>query len=503
MVPEDNQEPLIHIKPEHIFVCESYLSTAFGYFRKLGTKKWSPLGAISSAAPEPASYNFTFTKRPNPLQLERSYSDPKYIETLTRGLDSKMAPLYANKPPQRAYFRETIEFDTLPSVSKDLDDNEGGGAGDEDILELAKSSKFFEQVNTGSDLYKLGDYVYVRYQQLSPNIPSRDEFKLPLIVRIDRLWAAKNNPNQVLFKGPVFLRSTDIPHEPTRLFYKNEVFKEMSRQISATLSEITESPFGSRQKKCVVMSTRRYTTCRSTEIDERDVYVCEAKYSLQTKLFRKFTKELKSVKLSSRCLEDEIYVLRRDLILRKHLSPLLETLEIDYDDQSADYLRDFNDPQSQAVDESVALGGGLDRDDSTRDGIDSSHDENSQMEMISPQASVDRTPRNSNKVSFLIENGVTSVSTSASATRLKKERLKRPKKSGFNMFSKEFRKSLRDTKSSLSFIDMSKEVGLRWRALSEKQRAEYEQKAIIATKREQEKYDGILVELLFGSYRPY
>jgi hypothetical protein len=99
-------------------------------------------------------------------------------------------------------------------------------------------------------------------------------------------------------------------------------------------------------------------------------------------------------KLSSRCLEDEIYVLRRDLQLRKHLSPLLVTLEIDYDDQSADYLRDFNDPQSQAIEESAAAAaaqqptsGGMmfDRDDSTRDDIDSSRDENSQMEMASPQ----------------------------------------------------------------------------------------------------------------------
>jgi len=59
----------------------------------------------------------------------------------------------------------------------------------------------------------------------------------------------------------------------------------------------------------------------------------------------------------------------------------------------------------------------------------------------------------------------------------KKLRVKRLKKCGYNIFSKEFRKSLRDTKSSLSFIDMSKEVGNRWRALSEAQRADYEEKA--------------------------
>lgn len=284
----------------------------------------------------------------------------------------------------------------------------------------------------------------------------------------------------------------------------------MSRQITSTLNDIVESTTGSRQRRCTVMESRRYITCRSTEIDERDVYVCEAKFSLQTKLFRKFTKELKSNKLSGKCLEEEIYILRRDLQLRKHLSPLLVSLHIDYDDTSAEYLRDFNDPQSQQLDETTAVVAGVGAgDDSTRDGMDSSHDENSQMEMVSPLAagsgivSASATPRhslNNNKVSFLIENGVTAVSmaaSSSSGTKLKKERVKRPKKSGFNMFSKEFRKSLRDTKSSLSFIDMSKEVGLRWRALSEKERAEYEQKAAIATIKEQEKFEGKFIKNIF------
>jgi hypothetical protein len=67
---------------------------------------------------------------------------------------------------------------------------------------------------------------------------------------------------------------------------------------------------------------------------------------------------------------------------------------------------------------------------------------------------------------------------------LKKIRQKRDKKSAYNIFSKEFRKSLRDTKSSLAFEQMSKEVGNRWRALTPQQRAEYEEKARIETQKE-------------------
>jgi hypothetical protein len=67
---------------------------------------------------------------------------------------------------------------------------------------------------------------------------------------------------------------------------------------------------------------------------------------------------------------------------------------------------------------------------------------------------------------------------------LKKMRQKRDKKSAFNIFSKEFRKSLRDAKSSLAFEQMSKEVGNRWRALTPQQRSVYEEKARIETQKE-------------------
>ena len=69
----------------------------------------------------------------------------------------------------------------------------------------------------------------------------------------------------------------------------------------------------------------------------------------------------------------------------------------------------------------------------------------------------------------------------------RKIRVKRDKKTAFNIFSKELRKSLRDTKSSLSFEMMSKEVGNQWRALSAQQRAEYEEKARIETLKEMKK----------------
>ena len=136
------------------------------------------------------------------------------------------------------------------------------------------------------------------------NNEPEDADKSPMIVRIDKLWSIKSEstensteitstPDVFYLRGALFLRPTDLEHEPTRLFYKNEVFKEMSREITSSLDQVTTSKL-SGKKKCSVMSSKKFASDRVTEIDERDVYVCEAKYSLQLKTFRKFTKGLKS-----------------------------------------------------------------------------------------------------------------------------------------------------------------------------------------------------------------
>jgi hypothetical protein len=69
----------------------------------------------------------------------------------------------------------------------------------------------------------------------------------------------------------------------------------------------------------------------------------------------------------------------------------------------------------------------------------------------------------------------------------KKIRQKRDRKSGYNIFSRDYRKSLRDTKSSLRFELMSKEVGYRWRELTDEQRATYEEKARVESLIEMER----------------
>jgi len=212
--------------------------------------------------------------------------------------------------------------------------------GIEDDVELMKTAKYYEQlVLPGNDaIYKIGDHVYVNNANGSL---VQTQSKLPLIVRIDRLWSIEvpggggGVERKYYLRGPLFLRPIDIEHEPTRLFYPNEVMREQSRDITASLLEqVCEGGTSSGAKKCVVMSNKKYVSSRLTEIDERDVYVCEAKYSMHTRTFRKFTKYgVRKIELSVKCMEDEVLFLRRELQLRKNMSPLLVGMSIEYDEE--------------------------------------------------------------------------------------------------------------------------------------------------------------------------
>lgn len=458
------------LKKEDIFVCESIYSTRFHYFRRLVNKKWSPLQFINANSQlNPLVYNFTFTKRPSPLVLERNYPNEDYIQELYKNIDSKLEEINSKSSIFKHFYRETIQFDSAPSnlVSKDADEMEATQIEVEDP-ELMKTAKYYEQLvyKPNDILYKLGDFVYVKYQQIDAAIHQMadPDTRAPLIVRIDRMYSIQNESTISYFvRGPVFLRPADIPHEPTRLFYRNEVFKEVTRELTVNMEQIIGT------KKCVVMNPKKYCTSRPTEINEQDVFVCETKYSLQNKVFRKFTKCLRKFELSVKCSEDEVYFMRKELVLRRHLSPFLIDLKINYQDTGTDYLKNFNDPNILAEGEETEWKDDENSSQSMTEHMDTTQTVNPSTPIVNSSA----------KAVFLNEN-----SNSQSS---KKVRVKRMKKTGFNLFSKDFRKSLRDTQSSLSFTDMSKEVGMRWKALSDKERAAYEERAIIETAKEAEK----------------
>jgi hypothetical protein len=240
----------------------------------------------------------------------------------------------------------TVPYDTPPAKFKEEKDPdeiysnivEQNQHSIEEDVELMKTAKYYEQlVLNETEIFKIGDHVYINNENRLVKMKSKN----PLIVRIDRLWSIDiTNPSGLTAKkyylrGPLFLRPIDIEHEPTRLFYENEVFREQSREITVSLDQIV-SGSSSGSKKCAVLSHKKFISTRVTEIDERDVYLCEAKYSLQLKTFRKFTKGMGKLEISVKCLEDEIYFLRKELQLRKALSPILINLNIRYDDEDSE-----------------------------------------------------------------------------------------------------------------------------------------------------------------------
>ena len=244
----------------------------------------------------------------------------------------------------------TVQYDTPPARFKEEKEpdevlthvvEQNQNSIEEDV-ELMKTAKYYEQlVLNDTEIFKIGDHVYINNSSRLVRLKSKN----PLIVRIDRLWSIDTNDKNGLavkkyyLRGPLFLRPSDIDHELTRLFYGSEVFREQTREITVSLDQVV-SGTSSGSKKCAVLSHKKFVSSRITEIDERDVYLCEAKYSLPLKTFRKFTKGMRKFELSVKCLEDEIYFLRKELQLRKHLSPILSNLNIQYEDE--DYSENEN-----------------------------------------------------------------------------------------------------------------------------------------------------------------
>jgi hypothetical protein len=468
----------VAITKNDIFVCESLYSTCFRYFRKIINKKWCPLSFINGTVSNATSFNFSLVKRSLQLTVVRNYLNESLVEQISHEIETRVNQEQPMKI--RQFFRD-VQYDTPPAAalqaSKEKDADEiDANAVDEDP-ELMKTAKYYEQLvyqRTG-EIYKLGDFIYVKYQQLTNSNDPSMEHKHPLIVRIDRLWStttqSPEDPSVQVknynFRGPLFLRPTDVAHEPTRLFYKNEVVKEITKQITGSIDQIVVGNTGTGSTKCVVMNHKSYVSSRLTEIDERDVYLCDSKYSLVTKAFRKGTKGLKKFELSAKCNEDEIFFLRRELQLRKQLSPLLVNMEINYDE---DYTKANEDEEMD------------DEWDDDENSSQSYPNENSNMDSASFLMGASASPSVGHVQKYHPSSQRTSINP-----KTKQQRVKREKKSGYNIFSREFRRKLRESNSSLPFNAMGKEVGRRWSALSDKEKAAYEEQARIESIAEAEK----------------
>lgn len=139
--------------------------------------------------------------------------------------------------------------------------------------------------------YYLGDFVYIE---------SNDEKNEAFIVCIESF---EHKSTGDYLSGLQFFRPEQTYHTPTQKFLRQEVF------LTQTIEHI---PMNKIQGLCYVLHFKDYFKLQPIHIDnetifpDEDVYVCESRYSIKTKMFKKIKwwnlPENKRVKLIQRDL---------------------------------------------------------------------------------------------------------------------------------------------------------------------------------------------------------
>uniref|UniRef100_A0A8C2A4Q9 Protein polybromo-1 n=1 Tax=Cyprinus carpio TaxID=7962 RepID=A0A8C2A4Q9_CYPCA len=320
-------------------------------------------------------------------------------------------------------------FVSAKDKAADLPDAESGGFIEkerEDVpVEVANGEpgcQYYEQLHYNDMWLKLGDCVYIRSHGLVR----------PRVGRIEKMWL---RDGAAFFFGPIFIHPEETEHEPTKMFYKHEVF----------LSSLEENcPMTCILGKCVVVSFKDFLSCRPTECPEEDILLFESRYIESEKQMKKF-KALKRFSLSAKVVDDEIFYFRKPIVPQKVPSPLLdkkiEELEAKFADME-DLDEDMDD-LDEDDDEAVA----------TPSMPPSQASATSDMDM--PYTPPQSTPK------------IKGMS--------KKEGAKRKiNMSGYILFSSEVRAIIKARHPDFSFGELSRLVGTEWRNLEASKKAEYE-----------------------------
>lgn len=93
---------------------------------------------------------------------------------------------------------------------------------------------------------------------------------------IERLWT--NSEGVKMMYGNMVLRPYETYHLQTRKFMEQEVFKSDQHQAV---------PLTQAQNKCFVMHVKDYFKMRPEGFADKDVFVCESRYSARGRCFKK------------------------------------------------------------------------------------------------------------------------------------------------------------------------------------------------------------------------
>ncbi|XP_035008805.1 protein polybromo-1-like isoform X1 [Hippoglossus stenolepis] len=374
-------------RTDDVYVCESRYSAKSKSFKKI--KMWTmPLSSVR------------FVPREVPLPVVR--------------VASMFATKQEEKPPETADESKMIDCivdKEREDVTMDMSNGEPG-------------CQYYEQLCYNNFWLKVGDCVYIGSHGLVRH----------RVGRIEKMWM---RDGAGYFFGPIFIHPEETEHEPTKMFYKKEVF----------LSNLEEScPMTCIIGKCIVSSFKDYLSMRPTEVPEENVLLCESRYIDCEKQMKKF-KGLKRFSLSGKVVEDETYYFRKLIVPQKEPSPLLdkkiEELEAKFADMTDEELEDLGDDDGELGERSLPQ-------------MQSSL--SSDMDTI-PYTPPQATPKSIKGLS-------------------KKEGSKRKiNMSGYILFSSEMRAVIKARNPDFSFGELSRLVGTEWRNLESSKKAEYEERA--------------------------
>ncbi|XP_064931188.1 protein polybromo-1 isoform X5 [Columba livia] len=323
---------------------------------------------------------------------------------------------------------------------------------DESILHLEKEKEdvpvemsngepgchYFEQLCYNDMWLKVGDCVFIKSHGLVR----------PRVGRIEKMWV---RDGAAYFFGPIFIHPEETEHEPTKMFYKKEVF----------LSNLEETcPMTCILGKCAVLSFKDFLSCRPTEISENDVFLCESRYNESDKQMKKF-KGLKRFSLSAKVVDDEIYYFRKPIIPQKEPSPLLEKKIQQLEAKFAELEGGDEDMEEMGEEEG----------DMT--------ETPSMPQLQTPLAS---------ELDIMPYTPPQSTPKSVKGSTKKEGSKRKINMSGYILFSSEMRAVIKAQHPDYSFGELSRLVGTEWRNLEATKKAEYEERAAkVAEQQERER----------------
>ncbi|XP_050997306.1 protein polybromo-1 isoform X30 [Acomys russatus] len=385
-----------NFRDEDVFVCESRYSAKTKSFKKI--KLWTmPISSVR------------FVPRDVPLPVVRVAS---VFANADKGDDAKNTD---NSEDSRAEDSFNLEKEK-EDVPVEMSNGEPG-------------CHYFEQLHYNDMWLKVGDCVFIKSHGLVR----------PRVGRIEKVWV---RDGAAYFYGPIFIHPEETEHEPTKMFYKKEVF----------LSNLEETcPMSCILGKCAVLSFKDFLSCRPTEIPENDILLCESRYNESDKQMKKF-KGLKRFSLSAKVVDDEIYYFRKPIIPQKEPSPLLEKKIQLLEAKFAELEGGDDDIEEMGEEDSEVI------------------EPPSLPQLQTPLASeLELMPYTPPQLSVL-----QSTPKSAKGSAKKEGSKRKINMSGYILFSSEMRAVIKAQHPDYSFGELSRLVGTEWRNLETAKKAEYE-----------------------------